>query len=245
MILSELPSTRCSANIPLTEGLRIGGTILINSHYKKQVNLISDKVIVSLVLELKEVNNTFSDFSDNIVNIKTNQKIEKNFILDNLYDRAIKQDKILKSFLAYHENSSRNKRQILMGAALLGTLAGFGINEGQILNLQNRLTDLNNDHIHLSSKVNILEDTIEYNSIELKNLKLATFQSLRLIKKSLTDIDVNFVKVSNNIKELKSHLIQLAASVSSEKLLNNNNKVLRELAELFNGWLDTRLDVTI
>ena len=124
-----------------------------------------------------------------------------------------------------------------MGAALLGTLAGFGINEGQIWNLQNRLSDLNNDHIHLSSKVDILEDTIEYNSIELKKLKLSTSQSLNLIKKSLTDIDINFVKVSNDIKELKLQLIQLAASVSFEKLLNNNNKVLRELAGLFSGRL--------
>ena len=86
-----------------SEKLLFGGSILLPSHVEQEVVLVTDKIIITLVLDENLINNTFLDFISNLKSIKASINVQKNIVLDNLMEQALREDMIVRSFLEFHK----------------------------------------------------------------------------------------------------------------------------------------------
>ena len=158
------------------------------------------------MLQEQNLNSTFSKFLTKLIEIRDTLTIgESNVLLDSMIERVKKQEMILLSFLKYHRDSNhmintRSKRQVLLGGLALGLLTSFGLSEYQIKNINDKLVEINKDHLHNSNKISMLETAIKFNSEKLNIVVLYSQRTLHILKDSLLQINTNFLNIDKQIK---------------------------------------------
>ena len=110
---------------------------------------------------------------------------------------------IIGSFLDNYKSINRIKRQIGLIAAGLASVVGFGVNEICIEQINSVLADIKKDNTHNEGRLNILENTIRYNSHALTNLYNTQENVIKIIKSSYSGLRSQLDNISEHVRELQ------------------------------------------
>ena len=222
----------------------VGGTVVVPID-NKHLEVVSDKVILTLVLNDVVLNTTYNKVLDKLFNLKESLNNITNPVLNNLIEKVTKRDMVIKSFLKFYREPElldiRQKRQAFFGGLAIGLLTTLGLSQVQVSSLSAKVHSLNDEHLHTAKQISMLESIIKLHDDKINKVIDYTNKAVDTIKISYQEINSNFNKINKEIDSIKLDLSLLYTSVTLDRLFINLDKIMGELKYLFNGQINRNM----